>query len=113
MTLAQLVAVTSLPAGARTQRSALTTPIGVAAGDQIINCNIPTPAACALPAAATRNGAPLTINDIGQATANPITITPNGTEKIDGAANYVLRNNLAWVTLMPFNDGVNTGWKLQ
>jgi hypothetical protein len=105
--------LSSVLSGARVQRSATFSPIVVAPVDQVINCNIPAPATCALPSSASRNGVPLTFNDLGQATANHITLTPNGTEKIDGNANYVLNNNWTWVTLMPFNDGVNSGWKIQ
>ncbi len=114
MSIANLVSAlnTSL-AVARPQRAVTATPIVVAPTDQILNCNVATAAACALPAAASRNGVPVTFKDLGQATANPITLTAFGAEKIDGAATYVIRNNYGWVTLMPFNDGVNSGWAVQ
>ena len=99
--------------GARTQRSVTATPIVIASTDQILNCNINVAAACALPAAATRNGVPLTFKDLGQATAHNITLTPDGAETIDGATIYKLTANYQWVTLVPFNDGVNSGWMVQ
>ena len=97
----------------RVQRLVTATPIVVAPTDQIINCKITTPAACTLPTAASRGGVPLTFKDLGQATASNITLTAAGGDTIDGAASYVLRNNFAWVTLVPFNDGTNTGWMVQ
>lgn len=99
---------------ARNQRTVTATPIVVAPTDQIISSKISSgPAASALPSAASRMGVPLTFKDLGQAAAHPITLTAAGGDTIDGAATYVLNNNFAWVTLVPFNDGVNTGWMVQ
>jgi len=104
---------TSLGA-ARTQRTTTVTPIVVASTDQIISCNISSgPAACTLPSAASRLGVPLTFKDLGQAAVNNITLTASGGDTIDGAATWVLTNNRQWVTLVPFNDGANTGWMVQ
>jgi len=111
-----LTTVQGVVAGvARTQRSVIASPIVVAANDQILNVNINSgPATCALPAAATRAGVPLTFKDVGaQFGANNLTITPNGVETIDGGANLVLKTNHQGVTLVQFNDGVNTGWSIQ
>lgn len=96
-----------------TQRYVTTTPIGVGASDQIINCKITSPAACTLPSAASRLGSKVTFKDLGQATANNITLTAAGGDTIDGAATYVIRDNFGYVTLVPFNDGTNTGWMVQ
>jgi hypothetical protein len=99
---------------ARNQRTTTATPIIVQSTDQIISCDISSgPAACTLPSAISRAGVPLTFKDLGQATAHPITLTASGTDKIDGASTYVLSNNYQWVTLVPFNDGTNTGWMVQ
>lgn len=110
MSLTSIVAALTPPSATRLQRSVTATPIVVQGNDSIINCNINVAAACALPAAATRNGAPLTFKDLGQAGAHNITITPNGVETIDGAANFVMTNNRQELTIIPFNDGVNSGW---
>lgn len=100
--------------GARNQRSVTASPIVVAGTDGILNCNINAAAACALPAAATRNGVSLTFKDLGQAMTHNITITPNGAETIDGVnAPVVISNNYGYITLVPFNDGVNSGWTIQ
>lgn len=112
------VSITNLQATtaiARLQRSVTATPIVIAGTDQILNCNIAAAAACTLPTAASRNGQPLTFKDLGQAAAHNITITPNGAETIDGANSaVVIKNNFGWITLVPFNDGVNTtGWMIQ
>jgi hypothetical protein len=100
--------------GFRNQRSVTATPIVIAGTDQILNCNIASAAACALPAAATRLGVPLTFKDLGQAATHNITLTPFGSETIDGSNTpIVLNQNYQWVTLVPFNDGVNSGWMIQ
>lgn len=103
---------TSLGA-ARSQRYVTATPIVITGNDQIINCKIMSAAACTLPSAAGRLGVPLTFKDLGQATSNHITLTASGGDSIDGAATYVISNNFGWVTLVPFNDGTNTGWTVQ
>jgi len=103
--------------GSRNQRSVIATPIVIAAGDQTLNCNIPAPATCALPAASTRNGVPLTFKDLGAIgnNANPIVITALAAvgDTIDGGATLTMTNNRQGVTLVPFNDGVNTGWAIE
>jgi hypothetical protein len=101
-------------AGARVQRAVNASPIVVLAGDQVINFNInaggPT---CALPAAASRNGVPLTFKDAGgHAAANNLTITPAAGETIDGLANVAMNTNFQQLTLAPYNDGTNAGWAL-
>lgn len=113
VSITNLISSISTTISQRLQRSVTASPIVVGVNDSILNCNIASTAACALPAAATRGGAPLTFKDLGQATANNITITPNGAEKIDGQSNFIVRNNFQGVTLVPFADGVNTGWAIQ
>jgi hypothetical protein len=106
----ELYAGTAGSSGARRQRLVVVTPIIVQATDQTINCQIPAPAACALPTAASRNGAPLTFKDLGQAAANNITITSTGGDLIDGQPSIKLANNYQSITLVPLNDGISTGW---
>jgi hypothetical protein len=112
VSITNLISSLNIMSGAaRAQRTTTLTPITVAGGDSIISCNISSgPAACTLPSAASRVGVPVTFKDLGQATAHPITLTAAGGDTIDGLATYVLNNNRAYVTLMPFNDGTNTGW---
>jgi hypothetical protein len=97
-------------AAPRRQRFVTTSPIVVQMNDDIINCKIPAAAACSLPLASTHSGVPLTFKDLGQATANHITLTAAAGDTIDGLLTYVISNNYGWVTLMPFSDGTNTGW---
>jgi Collagen triple helix repeat (20 copies) len=97
-----------------TQRSVTSSPITVAAGDEILNTNITGAGACTLPAASTRNGKPVVFKDVaGKWGANNLTITPAGAEKIDGLNNIVGRTNYGRIALRPANDGVNTGWSLE
>lgn len=97
--------------GARTQRSVTSGPVTISGTDSILNLNLSSPTNISLPAAATRNGAPLTFKDVGgQAGAHNVTLTANGTEKIDGVSTLVMGGNYQAVTVNPFNDGVNTGW---
>jgi hypothetical protein len=98
---------------ARKQRAVTTSPIMVTPTDEILNCNIPAVATCTLPLASSRNGAPLTFKDLGQASTHNITITPAGSDHIDGLTSITLNNNYQAVTLVPFNDGVNSGWSVE
>jgi hypothetical protein len=97
------------------QRSVTTSPITVATSDDIINCNITSGSpTCTLPAAATRSGDPIKFKDVGgQFAAHPLTITPNGVERIDGLASLTLSTNYQYLCLRPFNDGVNSGWLIE
>jgi hypothetical protein len=115
VSITNLIASVNTTVGIRTQRSVTATSFSVGPTDQIINCRITAAAACALPLAASRLGQPVTIKDLGQATAHPITLTANvgDTNGIDGAPTYVIADNFGWVTLVPFNDGANTGWMVQ
>lgn len=109
------VPITGGPFGrARLQRSVTATPIVITATDEILNCNINVAAACSLPSAASRLGLPLTFKDLGQATAHNITLSVFAGDTVDGsAANRVINSNFEAMTLVPFNDGVNTGWTIQ
>jgi hypothetical protein len=100
---------------ARTQRSVTASPIVVGGGDQILNVNISAGApTCTLPQASTRAGLPLTFKDVGaQFGAHNLTITPFAGDTIDGAASLVLNVNRQGMTLVPFNDTVNTGWAIE
>ena len=99
----------------RTQRSVTASPIVVGPTDQILNINIAAGApTCALPQASTRGGSPVTFKDVGgNFVAHPVTITPFSGDTIDGAANLFLNVNRVGVTLVPFNDGTNTGWAIE
>lgn len=101
--------------GARNQRLVTASPIVIAGTDQILNVNIAAGApTCALPAAATRNGIPLSFKDVGGNFAlHNLTITPNGAETIDGAASLILATNRQYITLVPANDGTSTGWSIE
>lgn len=75
--------------------------------DMYIGCNTAAAVAVNLPAAATAGAGKMYIikDETGQALTNNITITPNGSEKIDTAGNYVIANNFQSITLVC--DGSN------
>lgn len=101
-------------AGARAQRSAVASPIVVLAADQMINFNINAGnPICQLPAAATRNGVPLTFKDAGgHAGAHPLTFSFTGGETADGLVNPVINTNYGEITFAPYNDGTNAGYAI-
>lgn len=105
----------TVAAAVRAQRSVTASPIVVGPTDSILNININAGApTCALPQALTRAGAPVTFKDVGaQFAAHNLTITPFAGDNIDGGASLVLNINRQGVTLVPFNDGVNTGWAIE
>jgi hypothetical protein len=99
----------------RVQRSVISSPITVGPTDEILNINISSGSpACTLPQASTRAGKAVTFKDVGsQFGAHNLTITPFAGDTIDGAASLVLNANRAGLTLVPFNDGINTGWAIE
>jgi hypothetical protein len=69
---------------------------------------VPQAAYVILPAAASRNGTPLTIKDLaGVAAGFPLTLLPNGAETIDGQLSVPLNSNYQALTLYPIATG---GW---
>lgn len=102
-------------AQARTQRSITASPIVVGPTDQIFNINVASGfVACTLPQASTRAGLALTFKDIGGHFAlHNLVLTPFAGDTIDGAASLDLSTNFQGVTIVPFNDGVNTGWAIE
>jgi hypothetical protein len=99
----------------RLQRSVTASPIVVGPTDQILNVNINAGApTCTLPQASTRAGVPLTFKDVGgQFAAHSLTLTAFAGDNIDSAGSIVLALNRQSVTLVPFNDGANTGWAIE
>lgn len=68
------------------------------------------PVSIVLPTAASRGGFPLTIKDgSGDAATNNITITPNGSETIDGLSSLTISIPYGFQNLTP-NSGV--GWQM-
>lgn len=110
-----LAARALLASGGRVQHSVIASPITVNATDEIINVNISSGSpTCTLPQASTRAGKAVTFKDVAaQFQAHPLTLTAFGGDNIDGAASIVLALNRQSVTLVPFNDGANTGWAIE
>lgn len=93
-------------------RKATTTPITVSATtDVVVVSQLAVPAAVAVTLPAGINQQVFTIIDgTGDAQTNNITITPNGTDTIGGAATFVITANRGAVTLV-FNSG-DSDWKI-
>jgi len=95
------------------QRSVTAGPVIISATDQILNLNIGSILTITLPGYASRNGVPLTFKDVGQqASGFPLVISAAAAETIDGFATIPFDTNGMEVTLLPFNDGVNSGWSV-
>lgn len=92
------------------QRSVTASPVVVAANDVILNVNLAGAGTCSLPLASSRNNVPITFKMLpGSAT---LTITRSGSDTFDGltTTNLVGAQTL---TLVPYNDGVNTGYAIE
>jgi len=79
--------------------------------DTLIMINAIVPQVLLQPSA-NRNGAPIAVKALAgaAAAANNITVTPNGTETIDGLSNYVISTNLGYTPkLYPIAGGWVTG----
>ncbi len=111
---APLTSLASTALAARTQRSVTAGPVAIAGNDQILNLNLGASLTITLPSYLVRSGVPLTFKDVGkQATAHPILIAALAGEFIDGMASIPLNVAGQGLTLVPANDGVNTGWSIQ
>jgi len=74
-----------------------------------LRCNFSVPSAIILPASATRNGLGLGIKDVtGNFATFAATITPDGSELIDGLASLTANQNYQYIELRP-NDA---GWEI-
>ena len=96
---------------ARTQRSiANAGNLPIVAGDSILNVNNVGDLAPIVPLASTRNGAPLTFKNLPGSHSQTLTRTAPNT--FDGQ-NTLPLNPGASITLVPYNDGVNSGWAIE
>lgn len=96
----------------QTIRVALTTPVTVSASaDYAVVTKLSAPAAVAVTLPAGVDGQVFVVADgTGDANTNNVTITPNGSETINGAANYVMNKNNQMVVLQ-FSTTLS-GWTL-
>jgi hypothetical protein len=109
-----------IPSAAVTQRSVTASTATIGAGDQIINCNVLSPAGtfCTMPQASTRSGLAVSFIDVGgQALAHPLTIAAFAGDTFKSSSgsttSIILSLNYQRLTFTPFNDGVNVGWYVQ
>ena len=99
---------------ALTTRTVTTTPVTVIKTDRVIlvdTVTINAAVSVVLPAASTMTGlVPVTIKDLtGGAASHNITITPNGSEKIDGLSSIKISGNYGAFTVKPITTG---GWAI-
>jgi hypothetical protein len=96
--------------GARPQRS-VTGAFSVLSSDSTININSPgSDLVPLIPAALSRLGIPLTFKNLPGSHAQ--TLTRTAPDTFDGLTTYTL-NSGASVTLVPYNDGVNSGYAIE
>jgi hypothetical protein len=106
--------LSGLPIPGRPQRSVTAGPVVIAGADQILNLNLGASLVITLPSYLIRQGVPLTFTDASKnagAVFYAQTIAAAIGEKIDANASIPLNVPGQTITLMPFNDGVNAGWK--
>jgi hypothetical protein len=97
--------LTSLPQPQRSITSSAQLPIVVT--DSVININAVTDLTPIVPLASSRLGAPLTFKNLPG--SHTQTLTRTSPDTIDGATTYSLVAG-AFVTLVPYIDGVNAGY---
>ncbi len=92
-------------------RSAVTSPVTVSTNDCIVSTELTVPAAVAVTLPAGVNKQIFYVSDgTGDANTNAITITPNGSETIGGAATLVL-NSDAEAVMLAFQSS-DSDWKI-
>jgi hypothetical protein len=79
----------------------------ITADDVILNVKVSSPLTITVPAASSRAGAPLLFKILVGSSA--VTFARTGSDTFDGQLS-LLRDPGESLPLMPFNDGVNTGW---
>ena len=77
----------------------------ITAADRKLNVKIAAPLTIAVPAAASRNGFPLTFKNSAASTA-AVTLSATSPDGFDGQSTIVLAPG-AGLTIDPYNDGVN------
>jgi hypothetical protein len=114
--------ISAVGGGGGTQRSTnAVTSITIGSSDQIIilsNITAPATPFCALPQASTRLGNPVTIIDYsGNGLTHPMRFDAFAGDTIispsfsGGSATQIfISTNFAKLVLLPFNDGVHSGW---
>lgn len=82
--------------------------------DVVLNVAPSSALSITIPAASTRNGTPLILEDpTGTWAAHNPTFNCTGADTFDGATSLVGKINYGWIMLRPYNDGVNAGYKVQ
>lgn len=104
-------AIAGTNAAVRPQRSiTMIANLPVTATDSILNVNAPSDLTPIVPLASTRAGAPLTFKNLPGSHSQ--TLKRTSPDLFDGSVSIVLVAG-ASVTLVPYNDGVNTGYSVQ
>jgi hypothetical protein len=94
-------------------RVATTTPVTVASSDYAVIVKLTAPGAVAVTLPAGATGRTFVITDgTGDAYTNNITITPDGTDKIQGASSYVMNENYGSVTLIWDAAASSPSWRI-
>jgi hypothetical protein len=106
------ILASSAGSSARRQRSVTGSgSLPIVASDSILNINVSATLAITVPAASGRTGAPLTFKVLAGSTAGA-TLSPTGGDTFDLLTSLTLNPGQS-VTLVPFNDGVNSGYAIE
>lgn len=98
----------SAPRNQRSITSAANLPI--TATDSILNIGITAPLSITAPLASTRSGAALTFKNLASSTAT-VTLSPTAPDEFDALTSILIAPQQA-LTIVPANDGVNTGYEI-
>lgn len=79
--------------------------------DSMLNIGITTPLAIAVPLASNRGGTPLTFKNLASSTALA-TLSPTSPDTFDTYTSIPLAPGQG-ITLVPANDGINSGYAIE
>lgn len=86
----------------------------IATTDSILNFNLVAPLTVTVPAASGRNGLALRFKDAAQNFGtNNLTLNRTGSDTFDNATTILLDVNGQVLTLVPYSDGVNSGYGIE